>query len=247
MLTYNLAKSAARRLGIPTPPVSPSDVRLYCHNPRNPFNAVLSTFPPDYVNICLLNNIEITAEELLAFFPGYLKWYDAIYRLRQNGWSHSDMAQYVNYARGLNPPDHVNHFTTLHHIQAVDKVILLRGHSDTASRPAFRTTNFTAKGWVPREKQDPKEIDYYLVDLADGVVRYPEGDGARLITRAIKLAVARKDTHVRLSGIHQYIRANLLIFPMMSSMLQEMMLGRHADKIAVDCFREARRNGELGG
>jgi hypothetical protein len=81
------------------PFVGPSDVRLYCHNPRTPFNAIRSTFPPDYVDIRLLGNIEISAEELLTFFPGHLKWNDAIYRLTQNGWSHNDMVQYINYAR----------------------------------------------------------------------------------------------------------------------------------------------------
>jgi hypothetical protein len=84
-----------------------------------------------------------------------------------------------------------------------------------------------------------------LVDLADGVVEYPEGDGARLLTRAIKLAIARQDYDVRLIEIHQYIRANLLIFPIMPSMVEAMMAGRHPDEIAVEHFREAQRNEEL--
>jgi hypothetical protein len=203
MLTYNFVKSAAERLGVPTPIVGPSDVSFHCHNPRSPFNSIMSTFRPDYVNIRLLGDIEISAKELLTFFPDHLLWHDAVYRLRQNGWTHNDMAEYINYVRDLKPLYNVNHYTTNHQVQHADEVILLREHSNTASRPAFRTTNFTTKGWVPREKKTPRDTDYHLVDLADGVVEYPEGDGARLLTRAIKLAIARQDSDVRLSGIEQ--------------------------------------------
>jgi hypothetical protein len=225
------------------PFVGPSDVRLYCHNPRTPFNAIRSTFPPDYVDIRLLGNIEISAEELLTFFPGHLKWNDAIYRLTQNGWSHNDMVQYINYARGLNLPDNIKSGTIIKYIRDADKVILEQEKTKITSRPAFSTINFTTKGWVPHQNRYQPGIDYYLVDLADGVVEYPEGDGARLLTRAIELAVTRQENDVRLSGIHEYIRSNLLIFLVLPSLFDEMMAGRHPDRKALEWVHEARRNG----
>jgi hypothetical protein len=245
IITYNFFSSLASRRGVPMPFVGPSDVRLYCHNPHAPFNVMRSTFPPDYVDIRLLGNIEISAEELLTFFPGHLKWNDAIYRLAQNCWSHNDMVQYINYARGLNLPDNMKSGTIIRYIRDADKVILEQEKSKITSRPAFSTINFTTKGWVPHQNRYQTWIDYHLVDLADGVVEYPEGDGARLLTRAIELAVARQDNDVRLSGIHQYIRSNLLIFPVLPSLFGEMMAGRHPDRKAVAWVHEARRNAIL--
>jgi hypothetical protein len=76
-------------------------------------------------------------------------------------------------------------------------------------------------------------VDYFLVDLADGVVHLPEGEGARLLTRAIRLALNRGDYNVKLSQTRQYIRENLLMFPSLPSLVGQMRAGRHPDTEAI--------------
>jgi hypothetical protein len=60
-----------------------------------------SIFPPFYVDLRLMGGIEVSAEELLTFFPYHLKWNDMAYRLAQNGWRPADMAKYINYSLAL--------------------------------------------------------------------------------------------------------------------------------------------------
>jgi hypothetical protein len=246
MLTHDLVSSVAARLHVPMPSISDADVRLFCHSEDSPFQPLRSTIPPVYVDIRYLCNMEISAEEILTFFPGHLKWHDAIFRLAQNGWAPSDMSNYVNFARDLEPPNRMRANTVLKLVQAADQVILYRQNGSTIGRPSWRTTNFTTNGWVPYTGRYAfGTIDYFLVDLADGVVNFPEGDGARLLTRAVRLAVAQGHVGVRLSEIQQYIRVNLLIFPPLPSMFKSMLAGRHPDEIGTVPVHETRHRSSL--
>ena len=236
IITQQFIEQRAAKLGVAVPPVTSEDVYLYCNSPNSPFNPIHSTFPPEWVDIRLLGNIEITAEELLTFFPHHLKWHDAIFRLSQNGWSPNDMAKYVNYARGLVKPDNKRGNTALKWLQAATGDILGKSKGGFRDRKPWKTTCFTAKDWVPFAHRSTfvGPIDYFLVDLSDGVVNLPQGVGARLLTRAIRLALVRGDYDIKLSQIHQYVRENLLIFPPLPSMVGQMMAGKHPDTAAID-------------
>jgi hypothetical protein len=103
-----------------------------------------------------------------------------------------------------------------------------------SNRMPWKTACFSAGRWVPyRHRTIVNMVDYFLVDLADGVVHLPEGEGARLLTRAIRLALNRGDYNVKLSQTRQYIRENLLMFPSLPSLVGQMRAGRHPDTEAI--------------
>tara|TARA_R110002003_G_scaffold105_1_gene8726 strand:- start:6311 stop:7363 length:1053 start_codon:yes stop_codon:yes gene_type:complete len=234
ILTHCFVEAKAARLGTNMSVITDADVHLYCHSKDSPHHLIHSTVAPANVDVRLLGNIEISAEEILALFPQHLKWHDVVHRLAQNGWSPNDMANYINYTRNLSRADGKQGNAILKWLQAADKVILGREKkSGFRDRKLFRTTCFTAKDWTPYEHHSLQgKIDYFLVDLADGLVRFPSGEGARLLTRAVRLAVARADRYVKLSEVQQYIRENLLIFPSLPSLLGQVMAGQHPDVMA---------------
>jgi hypothetical protein len=77
-----------------------------------------------------------------------------------------------------------------------------------------------------------------MVDLADGVVHFLEGTGARLLTRAVRHAITRGHNDVKLSQLKQYVRENLLMFPPLPSMTQQMVSGAHPDYAAFLNLRD---------
>jgi hypothetical protein len=48
--------------------------------------------------------------------------------------------------------------------------------------------------------------DYFLVDLAEGVEKHPEGRSAQTLTRAIRYAVTHGHSMVKLSDAREYMR-----------------------------------------
>jgi hypothetical protein len=55
--------------------------------------------------------------------------------------------------------------------------------------------------------QDAVLQDYRLIDLAEGVHHHPDGDDARVLTRAIKLALFKQDPAL-LSELDQFVHNN---------------------------------------
>jgi hypothetical protein len=243
MLTYNFVVQKARRHGVSVPHITETDVRLYCHTGNSAHHPVRSTFPPPSIDLRLMDGIEITTEELLTFFPDHIKWHDFMFRLAQNGWQPVDMAKYINYSRGLAGPHDVNRNITSQWLRAADKVILGRQPGDAVERRPWKTTCFTTQGWTPHQgRVDVDPLDYFLIDLADGVSNLPQGDGARLLTRAVRHAIAHGHDQVKLGQLKQYVRTNMLIFPLLPSMTLQMAQGQHPDTVAVQRFRSMLRD-----
>jgi hypothetical protein len=95
--------------------------------------------------------------------------------------------------------------------EADEDILKFKGTKERplTNRPAWRTTGFTCANWAPYPKLQGNEatpIDYYLVDLADGVVNWPEGNGARLLTRAVQHAIKHGHRYVRISQIRQFLK-----------------------------------------
>ena len=248
ILTHSFIESQATQMGIPIPLISNDDVRTYCQS-ADTFDPIHDILPPENIDIRKLGDIEISAEELLTFFPNHLKWHDAIYRLAQNNWSCLDMANYINVARDLSAINGKRSNTILKWLQAADKTILGLAHTGSKDRKPWKTTCFSAGSWIPYQQiRSPGLIDYFLVDLADGVMRWPEGEGARLLSRAVWHAVVRGHRDVRLSQVKEYARAHGLLFPPLKWMVGQMVLGKHPDVSAHERFQTMLRvhGGELG-
>jgi hypothetical protein len=174
-----------------------------------------------------------------VFFPEQLKWHDMFFRLARNGWMSADIARYINFTRSLQPPDHMRRNAASQYLRAADKVILGRQTRDkNFARPPWKTTCFNTKKWAPHKgRAATGTIDYFLVDLADCVVHFLEGPGARLLTRAVRHAITHGHNDVKLSQLKQYIRENLLMFPPLLPMTEQKRSGQHSDHAAVLQFR----------
>ncbi|ORY08805.1 hypothetical protein BCR34DRAFT_603326 [Clohesyomyces aquaticus] len=214
---------AATRAGVPIPFLPDAVVSAYFQTHKPKFIHQIRSFAaPPNVDVRILGKIRITAEEILTFLPNHLRVHDCIYRLAQNGWSPSDMANYINWARQCEGQDAMRYNTVLKMLQNADAAILGNARQGTKIRPRFKTVGFTAERWeMPAHHVIPCErelVDYFLVDLADGVVNWPQGDGARILTHAIWFAVDNDFREVKLSQIHDFIREYGLGLPLLLKM-----------------------------
>jgi hypothetical protein len=238
MTTLAFVEQQATKFNVPVPSITEEAVNAYCHSQYSPFDAVHSTFPPESINVRVLGGMDLSAEEILTFFPHHLKWHDAIFRLVQNGWSPHDMAKYINYTRGLVSPNDKRGNTVLKWLQSANGAILGKPKQAFSDRGRWPVVGFSAGNWVPYAHRNITSlIDYFLVDLAMDVVHLPGGDGARLLTRAMVFAMKHGHYDVKLSQVRQYIRENLLFFPPLPSMIKGYYAGRHPDRLAVDRAR----------
>ncbi|KAF2649625.1 hypothetical protein K491DRAFT_721515 [Lophiostoma macrostomum CBS 122681] len=218
ILTTNAVELAAAEKRMPAkeiPLTLDSDVKRYFkwhHSGTKKFDALVSFSPPLNVDLRLLGNLRVTAAELLTFFPNHIRWHDYIFRLRQNGWSNKHVAGYLNYARQLSGDDAKKMTWVQQAVREADESILgFKGTKERplTNRPAFRTTGFSCVNWTPYPKlqgNDAILVDYYLVDLVDGVVNMPEGNGARLLTRAVRFAVDHNHRYVKMSQIPEFLQ-----------------------------------------
>ncbi|KAH8725708.1 hypothetical protein GQ44DRAFT_796859 [Phaeosphaeriaceae sp. PMI808] len=232
-LTFQKVKDRAEGLGQTIPVITDDTVQKYCvHSDRGTFHPMHSTLPIENVDIRVLGGIELSAEELLTFFPRHLLWPDMLYRLSQNGWESKDVLNYINFTRGFVLPEAITYATMAKWKRDAKNAIL---SNFSKNRCKWRTTCFTVTGWEPRKYQFIEGLlDYFLVDLMTGVQHLPEGDGARLLTRAVRLAHRRGDKDIRLGQIHEYIRKNLLIFPLLPSLIGQLKSGKHPDMLSLE-------------
>lgn len=235
ILTHTFVEQQAANLGVPVPFISDADIGTYCVSAGRTFDVIHSTFPPEWIDIRLLGNLELTAEELLTFFPNHLKWHDCIFRLVQNGWSPHDMANYINYTRGLVKPNDKRGNTVLKWLQAANQDILNEPKQGFKTRGKWSIVGFSPMNWVPyKTRTMPALTDYFLVDLSAHIdfERLPTGDGARLLTRAIIFALKNGHYNVKLSQVREYIRTNLLFTPLLPPMINGYLAGQHPDTVA---------------
>jgi len=59
-------------------------------------------------------------------------------------------------------------------------------------------------------RQPYQEFDYYLADLAEGVKKHPQGQGAQALTHAILHALRIHDKQALLSTTAEYVGSNHL-------------------------------------
>lgn len=192
------------------------------------------------VDIRLLGNIRITAAEIIAFFPNHvLKWDDALYRLIQNGWTTNDISGYFNYTRQLSGDATLTKGMVSDRVKRSNLYILGRSMGSASGRPRFKTAFFTTKGWVlPQAAKGGvygHPIDHFLVDLAEGLVNWPRGSGARLLTRAVEFAVRHGYRHVKLSQFHNFVHAYQINLPLLPPMATRGLAGGvHPDTIVKE-------------
>ncbi|KAF2676888.1 hypothetical protein K458DRAFT_396467 [Lentithecium fluviatile CBS 122367] len=183
------------------------------------YNALWSQAPPDFVDVRLLGDVEVTAAELMTFFPAHHDWHDFYHRLWENGWERGHISGYINWARSRLAPDillanslstYVTHMHTEFHTAYNGNAPRCLGDA----RNHQPVTDFTLKNWAPspemlRPDRD-RMIDYPVIELVRGVPlsRLPTGEGRRLLTRVVEEVVRTNDHDLMLSQVSGYAAAN---------------------------------------
>ncbi|KAF2279524.1 uncharacterized protein EI97DRAFT_482034 [Westerdykella ornata] len=221
ILTHMEVEDLAALSQVPVPFPTDEEVAQYFRSQKEkPMHPFISHSTPANVDICLLGRIRITAAEIMAFFPNHIEWNDAIFRLVQNSWTRREIAGYINYVRQLPSSAAVTRERISHWARMADRQIMVGSPINAHRRPGFKTVFFTPEKWelpkLSRLEADP--IDYFLVDLAEGVVNWPTGSGARLLTRAIRLAQQQGHRYVKLSQIHEFMRVHKVHLPLLRPM-----------------------------
>lgn len=188
-------------------------------------HAFISFSTPINVDIRLLANIPITITEILTFFPSHAKWKEASFRLERSGWTSAAAASYQNWSRHLTGDDAVKDTTYRHWLMKVREAMMTEGppSGDSAA----------AQNWMFPPKltgADATPIDYYIYDLADGVVNMPTGKGAWLLTAVIQFARQNNFRYVKLSEIHHFIHQKNITVPNFGELASEYNSSANIDK-----------------
>ncbi|EMC96354.1 hypothetical protein BAUCODRAFT_24149 [Baudoinia panamericana UAMH 10762] len=132
-----------------------------------------------------LPQCEMSAVEILTFFPHHTQWPGVLFRLIGNGWKTADIAKAQVFARGLLDEDglaasrrnaSLRHqvLTNGKHAFGINKFNLTRNAALVTP-----TTNYSMAGYLPRPHAGvpPHQIvllDHKLIDLAKDVFNMPE-------------------------------------------------------------------------
>ncbi|KAH7385314.1 hypothetical protein DE146DRAFT_197651 [Phaeosphaeria sp. MPI-PUGE-AT-0046c] len=147
--------------------------RTFC-----PYRSVAT---PVYANIKLLKDVELTLVELLSYFPGHYAWRKGADRLVRAGFTGSDIANFINWSRGLEG-DAVKNSGSVKDSLAWEY--------DPISRKRFRIERDTETAIVYSAEDWQYEvwdlIEYPLLGLTHGLKHMPEGPNAGPLTALIK-------------------------------------------------------------
>ncbi|KAF2108758.1 hypothetical protein BDV96DRAFT_652372 [Lophiotrema nucula] len=200
---------------------------------------MLETFAaPANVDISQIS-FEITAEELLTFFPMHTRWPHYLYRLVQNGWEIAHVVGFINMVRNLDPPDALKRTCVGKHLANSDKQIFGKTvGSRSKNRGGNAVEDFTPATWTLSYDRGAL-TDYYITSLGDGVAIFPTGRGSRLLTNVILHARQNGHQDAKFSAIDSYIEEQGLhvTFPDMAKGNKNedlLALGRHTGAILED-------------
>ncbi|KAI4649381.1 hypothetical protein J4E93_003699 [Alternaria ventricosa] len=148
--------------------------------------------PPKTVDPTLINCVT-TAQEILTTV-NYELW-DRI----RTSWTPKAVADFIAYVRQLRSGKSF-HRTTFHHYRD-HRPEDIPEHTFTTNVPS----NMSSRGKMDKEARTWPLHDYFLYHLGDGVVHYPAGRNAQLMTRCVwHVRNVSHDMDVKMSEIVQY-------------------------------------------
>lgn len=203
------------------------NARAFC-----PFRSVAT---PNYVNITLLKDVELTLVELLSYFPNHFLWRKGGDRLVRAGFTGSEIANFINWSRALEG-DACKLSGSIN-----ENIKYEAGTSGGRKRILIERDNgvmpYTAEDW----KAPPGDAtEYPLMGLTHGLKHMPEGADAGPLTSLIKWCREHKQYRVLLSEVPELLREqNIepLIEPGDTEDPDMEVLGRYQDILKADRTR----------
>ena len=157
---------------------------------------------PANVDIRLCGALHVTAEEILDFFPNHLLHREIACRLFDAGWTADMIVKWIYRNRRLTDHTCAQRTTIQHQLGAG------RDWKPTNHITKFAMAQVSTEGGYYRKGTQPQLIDYYLVDLANGVAlnRFPTLNGRGALTHAIGHALENGHIWVKLSEVEAYVQ-----------------------------------------
>ncbi|KAI4958176.1 hypothetical protein J4E86_003772 [Alternaria arbusti] len=153
--------------------------------------------PPKTVDPTLINCVT-TAQEILTFLPFQTVNYELWDRIRKS-WAPKAIADSIAYVRQLRSGKSF-HRTTFHHYHD-NRPEDIPEHTFTTNVPS----NMSPRGKLDKSARTWPLHDYFLYHLGDGVVHYPAGRNAQLMTHCVwHVRNVSHDMDVKMSEIVQY-------------------------------------------
>ncbi|KAF2742327.1 hypothetical protein M011DRAFT_481815 [Sporormia fimetaria CBS 119925] len=179
---------------------------------------VQSCCPSEEVSLVPLGDHIPTIPEILTYFPRHTKWYEVSWRLRDNGWTGDATVEYILYTRDIDDKGALTSSTVSKQHGSSWESAHKAHRADTPSTGAeMNWEGAETKPWIlyepgridltARPKPHRPVTDTRLIDLAEGVRRWPAGEDATVLTAAILLAI-RTDEEVLLSDFQAYVQRN---------------------------------------
>ncbi|KAF2279519.1 uncharacterized protein EI97DRAFT_482030 [Westerdykella ornata] len=158
-------------------------------NANTPFISPLhSHCTPPTVDLSLIGSYNVSAVEIVTFFPAHTLWREVMWRLSNNGWQPNEIISAVLYTRRITDAS-VIHRTTLYK-QRKETNAWAAAHGLKAGR----VTKLDMQG-ISQDRGSYARSggvhDYRLRDLAEGVVHMPRGTDRQILTAAIELAIVQ--------------------------------------------------------
>lgn len=225
--------------------------------PRWDAHPVHSRAPPATVDLRLLEDVYLTAFELLAYFPCHSqRWHDYVKRFRGSQWGATDMFKLAYVIRGLitdEIPDHIGKMTIAEATMFSRGLRSMQKNFPDPNITIYRPyEDLTCSKWVPpvRDRSiqfaygdhDVYLMDYYVYDLADGLAPHllPIGRNAGPLTAVVRYALDHADEckDLKLSDVSAFSKRMGLFQTSVEADLATSP-EEHADIDSARAFREA--------
>ncbi|KAF9693301.1 hypothetical protein EKO04_008630 [Ascochyta lentis] len=171
------------------------------HSKSGSLKELHSDAPSEQFNIGMLGDLQISIDELCAFFPLHYTWHGFMERLLGAEYSSSLTSRLITYYRGYNDKIRGNALR--------QRVEQQKKNHPNKGKDYAPTLDFSTGAWQVkignRKTSDCVHDDWNVVDLANGVLRLPTGESRRHLTMAIEHAQAEGNTGLMASELPSYI------------------------------------------
>ncbi|KAF2762371.1 hypothetical protein EJ05DRAFT_207645 [Pseudovirgaria hyperparasitica] len=160
------------------------------------------------INAHLPPDVDISSQEILAFFPNHVQWPSICCRLISNGYTASDLSSMLNWHRNDGC------LTRQCASSILRKPTCGRRHENTsaAARHVHKSNKdiSTTRLTPPRDVPPASRTFPLLASLAQGVTHWPLGIEARTLTWAIKFSVANPDLCLTVKDVKWIVGGHFL-------------------------------------
>ncbi|KAH4113564.1 hypothetical protein HBI82_169070 [Parastagonospora nodorum] len=168
----------------------------------------------EHADIPLLGGIYVTIIELMSFFPEHHKWRAIANRMRIARWSAGKIREYIFWSRRLPVTALRAHLGSAMRYQSVQSQTWTEVQIDGVrvnSAAGWTMGGISTDRSMGERAQYSQLSDYFLVDLAEGLVNFPHGADRGILTFTVQHAMNHGHDRVKMSNLASYVQTQALV------------------------------------